>query len=120
MRHGSDSWRTRTRTMATKDPCVGHAERDNVAWPVRVRNGHGTEETRRGLGDGSTGEAIGSRASACVVSILGSWCLKDNHRGSDGFIDTDYDDYDGGCHNSDGRRVNQEWSPEWYHGPDDE
>jgi hypothetical protein len=64
------------------------------------------------------GKTTSGAASACVSSTLASLSLKDNFDDSDDH--NGYNDYHGGYYNSDGRRVSQEWSPEWYDGPDDD
>jgi len=64
------------------------------------------------------GKKTNSGASACVSSTLASLRLRDNSDDSDDH--NGYNDYHGGYYNSDGRRVSQEWSPEWYDGPDDD
>ena len=69
---------------------------------------------------GHSHEIVGSGALPYVAPTLATRRFDDNYRGS---VDSDryngYDDYHEGYYDSNGRRVSQEFSPEWYDGSDD-
>lgn len=77
------------------------------------------EEAGRYGGHGVIDKTISSAGPALVTSAFVSLRLGGNRNDSDDFGYSGYSEYDDGYYDSDGKRVVQEWSPEWYDGPDD-